>query len=489
MRLAVLTATSAAFLMCSPLTIADSDSPEGEPYVTGDNTLSLKLRSYYQDRQLKDFKNKTYKDLNTGDTVKNHQKQKALGQGLEVNFESAFLGTETAGIGFDFSLYGGLKILGEKDRFGTTILKQEPAVYDKNQQKYLADQDSYAKVGLANIKAFAGDDDSNVHARVGWMNINKPLLQTYYRLTPTTFQGVSVDAKLGDFELYGVRTDKVSLYNHDKMEDFTSSKPGKDGRNHKDTKIDYIYTLGGSYNHESGFGSDLAYAESDSYLKLYHARLNYTFSLDEQTSLLLEGQFYKGEENGDKWRNNNTTYGGFDKDANLYNFNAMLNYDMFTFSASYSKVNAKKENGLGFFDYHLAYESGNDYDNLGYTTKRQLSDFNYNGENVWQAGAQYHFDNLGAPGLTLGYTFTQGSDIETTNLKDYSGKYKETEHNFSLGYAFQQKELKGLNVTLLYAQHKGDKEISKIKNPEKEGYEYEGMSDLRLYVDYTVSVF
>ncbi|WP_062265780.1 OprD family outer membrane porin [Endozoicomonas arenosclerae] len=491
MKLAVLTATSTAVLIASVSTATLADQLEQSEHPS-DNSLSLKLRNYYQDRQLKDFKQSYYIETlpdGTQRKVKNHDKQQAWGQGLEVNFESAYLGSPEAGIGFDFSLYGGLKLLGDKDRYGTTILKQDTPEYDPAKREYLADQSSYGKVGLANIKGFAGDNHTNIHAHAGWISIEKPLLKTYHRLTPTNFQGAKADAKLGDFDLYGAWTNKVSLYNHDKMEEFTSNKPGKDGRYKNRTKIDYIYTVGGSYDHESGFGADLAYAESDSYLKLYHANLNYTFLLAEETSLFLEGQVYHGKENGDKWTSGNTTFGGFDKDANLYNLNAKLTYDMLSLSASYSQIKAEKNDSLGYFDYHLAYESGHDYDDLGYSTKRQLSDFNYNGERVWQAGVQYSFDQLGLPGLTMGYTYTQGSDIEATNMARFRDKYKETEHNVALGYSFQQKELKGLSVTLLYAQHKGDKELSEIKNQDKDGYEYEGMTDLRLYVDYTVSVF
>lgn len=492
MKLAVISATSTAVFLASlstsPVVMADDQEAEH----ANENSLSLKLRNYYQDRQLKDFSQSYYTEtLDNGRTrqVKNHDKQKAWGQGVEVNFESAYLGQENAGIGLDFSLFGGLKLIGEEDRYGTTILKEENPTYNRAKGEYLADQSNYGKLGLANIKGFVGNDQNNLLARAGWINIEKPLLKTYYRLTPTTFQGASADAKLGNVDLYGAWANKLSLYNHEKMEDFTSPKAGKDGRDGSNEKIDHLYTLGGSFNHESGFGSDLAYAESESYLKLYHANLNYTFFLADETSLLLEGQYYKGEENGDKWRSGGTTYGGFDKDANLYNLNARLTYEMFSFSASFSQVNAEKENGLGVFDYHLAYDSGRDYDDLGYWTKRQVSSFNYNGEKVWQAGVQYNFDNLGMPGLMVGYTYTEGSNIEATNLPRYKDKYKETEHNVAVGYSFQQKELKGLSVTLLYAQHKGDKELSQIQNKEKKDYAYEGMTDLRLYVDYTVSVF
>ncbi|MGI9276313.1 MAG: OprD family outer membrane porin [Endozoicomonas sp.] len=488
MKLAVLPATSTAVFLATatacPLVFAEAANTSA----SNEHSLSLKLRNYYQDRQLKDF-SRDYLEPD-GTRVKTHSKQQAWGQGTEINFQSAWLGSDTSGIGADFSLYGGLKLLGENDRYGTTILKEGTPAFHSSKGEYLANQNSYSKVGLAYAKGFVGDDNYHLQAKAGWIPIEKPLLHTYYRLTPTTFQGAMAEATLGNLDLYGAWTNRVSLYNHEKMEDFTSLRNGSSGRDKKHERIDYLYTLGGSFSHDSGLGSDLAYAESESYLKLYHANLNYTFLLNEYTSLLLEGQFYKGEENGEKWKSHSETFGGFDKDANLYNLNARLTYDMLSFMASYSQVEAEKKGTLGEFDFHLAYESGRDYDDLGYWTKRQISSFNHNGEKVWQAGVQYAFDNLGVPGLTVGYTYTQGNDIKATNHPDYSDKYKEREHNIEFGYAFQQRTLKGLSFKVLYAQHQADKELSKIKNEDsKKDFEHEGMTDLRVYVDYTLSVF
>ena len=484
MKLTVLTATSTAFLLASISTALLADSQKVE-HTNAVNSLSFKLRNYYQERQPQNWTN------DTENKIDSYEKQKILGQGLEMNFESSYFGTSTAGIGFDFSLYGGhKKNYGNKDQYGTTMLEQNQPEFDSTQGKYLQEHGTYGKVGLANVKGFAGNDQSNIHIQAGWIFVVKPLLQTYHRLTPISFQGIGADVRLGDFDLYGVWTNKVSLYDSNKMENFTSLKPGNDGRHGKYTKINHLYTVGTSYKNNIGLGSELAYAESDAYLKLYHVNLNYTVLLDDNISLLLEGRYYKGEENGDKWQSESITYGGFDKDASFYNLNIKLTYDnMISLSASYSQVNAEKNNGLGIFDYHLAYDSNNNYDDLGYWTKRQISDFNYNGEQIWQGGVHYKFDNLGLPGLSMTYTYTQGSNIEATNNSTFKDTYNESEHNIALAYSFQQKELKGLSVTFLYAQHKGDNEIGVLKNQNKAGYEYADMNDIRAYIDYTVSVF
>ena len=456
-----------------------------------DHSLSLTLRNYYQDRQLRDYSSQYIETLPDGAqrNVKTHAKQKAWGQGLGINFESASWGNDKAGVGIDFSFYGGLKLTGESDRYGTTVLKQDEPYFDAAEQHYLAKQSSYAKLGLANIRGYIDGGPCHLDAKGGWIPIEKPLLQTYYRLTPTTFQGGIAELTVSDFNLYGAWADRVSMYNWDKMEKFTSNKSGREGRHNKHEAIDYIYTVGAAYDVPEGAGGDLAYAESESYLKLYYARLKYNFVFTDENALLLDGRFYQGNENGAKWKSNNIVYGGFDKDGSLYNMNARLQLDMLTLSASYTQTKAEKKGTLGFFDGHLAYDAGNDYDDFDYWTKRQLSDFNHNGEQSWQAGIKYAFDKMDMPGLSLGYTYTEGRNIEVSGRPDFADKYKESEHNIELGYAFQQPELKGLRLTILYATNKADKAVSLIKNEDKKGLVYEGMSDIRIYVDYMVKAF
>ena len=453
------------------------------------NSASLKLRNYYQDRRAVG-QSSSYIESTSGRAVNTQDKQRAWGQGLEVNVQSLMLGSEHFGVGMDFSVYGGLKLLGDKVEYGTTINKESAPYYSVMDDQYIADQESYIKLGKICAKGFVGEEGQKLSAILGWHSIERTLTQTYHRLTPTTFQGASIDGELGGLDIYGSWYNQVSRYNHDKMEHLTSPEGGVKGRLEKHQQIDYVYTVGGRYGHESGFGTELAYAESESYLRLYHVNLNYTFDLSDSKALWVEGQFYKGQSNGDKWKRAGRTVGGFDSEADLYNLNAKLTLDMLAIKASYSQVKAHKKSGLGVFDYHLAYEAGADYDDLGYGTKRQLSEFNHNGEKVWQAGFLYAFNSFGAPGLSLGYTYTAGRDIKASS-PDYSGSYKESEHNVEVGYDFQQRQLKGLGIRLQYARHNADKELSQIKSEQsgKSDYHNEGGTDLRVFIDYSISVF
>lgn len=139
------------------------------------------------------------------------------------------------------------------------------------------------------------------------------------------------------------------------------------------------------------------------------------------------------------------------------------------------------------FDYFVNPTSSPGFINSGYWTRRQISDFNYNGEKVWQAGIAYAFDQIGAPGLSLGYTFTRGNDIKS-NHPEFTDKYNETEHNFEIGYLFQKPQLKGLGFKLQYAQYIADKALSEV-SLDNESFKTSGNSDLRIYVAHSVSVF
>ncbi|MGB1270752.1 MAG: OprD family outer membrane porin [Endozoicomonas sp.] len=450
-----------------------------------ESQLQLKLHNYYQDRGPRD-PGDSYIEKSSGRTVETQKEQQAWGQAAELNFGSQWFGVRHASGGLDASLYGGLKLVGQDDQYGTTVLKEAPLLFNSTQHQYRSAQSSYVKVGQLYVKGFAGEEGMKVNAKAGWHRIERPLMRTTSRMTPTTFQGVSLDAEAGPYDFYGSWYNRVSRHNHDRFEPLAIRTAGEE--NSRQQTIEHAYTLGGSFNHEKGLGSQLAYAESASYLKLYYASLNYLFKITPGTHLLLEGRYYKGQENGSHWKTPAKTYGGFDKDASLYNLNTRMTVDSISLKASFSQVEAEKQQSLGFFDYHLAYDGAHQYDSQDYWTKRQISDFNYNGEKVWQAGVAYAFDQLGVLGLTLGYTYTRGNDIKT-NSPEYREKYKESEHNLELGYDFQQKELKGLGLKLQYAQHYADKEISEVKNQDKEGYRNEGASDLRIYIDYSITIF
>ncbi|KEI72427.1 OprD family outer membrane porin [Endozoicomonas elysicola] len=241
-----------------------------------------------------------------------------------------------------------------------------------------------------------------------------------------------------------------------------------------------------SFQHNE-LGSKLAYAENDSEVRFYFANLNYLISLSDNSKLLLDGQFYRGQESCNP-KNSPQTTGSSDTEANLYNLNAQLTINQLSLSASFSQVDAQKKNTLGVFDYSAMHASTLDVNSMSYWTRRQISDFNFNGEKVWQAGIAYNFHQIGAPGLTLGYTYTYGNDIKA-NHPEFTEKYRESEHNFEVGYLFQKPQLKGLGLKLQYAQYLADNALREIGNSENEISTTIGNSDLRVYLDYSVSTF
>ena len=230
-------------------------------------------------------------------------------------------------------------------------------------------------------------------------------------------------------------------------------------------------------------GTRLAYAESNSDTRFFFASLNYSFNLNDSTALLLDGQLHRGEDSGYP-KSSSQSKVSSDTDANLVNLNAQLTISQLSLSASFSQVDAPGKSSLGAFDYFAI----NPNKGSSYWTRRQISDFNYHGEKIWQASIAYNFHHIGAPGLTLGYTYTYGNDIKI-NHPEFTEKYRESEHNLEIGYLFQKPQLKGLGLKLQYAQYLADKAITEINSSDNEIPVSSGNSDLKVYLDYSVTFF
>ncbi len=369
-------------------------------------------------------------------------------------------------------------------------------MYKKNRNECAIHTESFPKIAKINFSPYwASGNHKTQEEMFGYTSSDKPLIITPLPPYSTYYKGALSDITFGSentgkLNMYGAWADSVSYDRNHTFEKLNSVKSKYDKPDSSIGNINYIYTIGGNYHNNSGLGAKLAYAESDSYLNLYHTNLNYTIPIKNNASIFLEGRYYKGKENGYKWKNDSTTFGGFDTDANLYNFNTRLTIEMISLIASYSEIDAEKKGSLGFFDYNLAPCKSRSTNNFGYWNNRQISSFNHNNEKIWQAGLQYAFDRLGAPGLTLGYFFTQGKDIEATQLENFDRKYKESEHNVKMGYKFQQDSLNGLSLKIEYAHYQVDKEVNEIKNLDSnKDYKNNNKTDMRVYIDYVISVF
>ena len=399
-------------------------------------SVDLKLKNAYFDNQIRPDK---------GAVEKWHQ----WGQGVEIQLSSGYLFDV---LGVDFFSYHGLKL----DAYNST-----PGLSGANDELLgggTKKSENYNRVGQLLLKAKAGNDDLSAQLKGGWLDIGTEFVATAgSRLTPSSFQGAELDFSIFGANLYGVFADKMALRTGETYDPFV---------NGKGEKIEYLYAAGAEVD---VVGVRLAgeYAESKDYVRHMYGGVSYNLDLDANMGLLLDLRYYQAKKAGVLWT------GDFIDDASLYNINLVFTYKTLELGFSHAGVQAS---GGGTYDYVL---SSNEYGGGNYWTSRQVSDFNYDGENVYQVSGMFNFSEMGLPGLFAGLAYTYGTDF---NKPRSGAKQLDSEYEFdlSIGYEFFEGELQGLKLILDNGSHyanysgKGDTKFT---------------NNMRFYVDYTLKVF
>ncbi len=369
-------------------------------------------------------------------------------QGIEANVKSGYMGDV---IGFDASYYGALKL----DHTGA----------DKKDSLLGGDKGNkgYSKIGQAYLKARLGDETLNFYGQAGLMGLDTGLMaNSGTHTTPSSFRGFYSEVNIHDLKVFSSYVDQISLRTSSGYDDLINTTG---------EKIDNAYQFGGKYNANS-VCAEVAYLNSKDYQKQNLVNLGYKLPVNENMALFIAGIYQKARENGKLWD------GAFDDKAEHYNLNTTFSVNTLDITLSYAKTKADKAGGLGQFQYSFA---NNDYGSSPSYVSRQISDFMYNGESVWQLAAGYSFDEMDASGLKTTLAYTKGTGIEDDTAAA-SGQVMDKEHetDVEVSYAFQQVALKGLSVKLQHAWY-----TAQFSN----NHEDTKTRDLRLYVDYTVSIF
>ncbi len=372
-------------------------------------------------------------------------------EGIQLNYKSGYFADT---IGFDASYYGTLGL----DHSGVDPYSEKVG----GGQLLTRDNSSYHKLGQAFVKAKIGDDNSGAYTQIGYMRgKNGGILGSSSRSTPSSYRGALVEGYLMDgWMVHGGYYDRIGLRTEGSWDNFyTQSKE----------KIDYVWQVGSVYdvNHWRAEGF---YLESENYSKQFTGTLAYTFNLNGDTTLMLEGMYHGLKGNGKKWDNL-----GFRDKADHYTFTTELNYNGFTGTLIYGYTKAKQDGDhLGTMDDRFAY---NDYGSSPSRVGELVGNFWYDGEKVWQAQAGYDFAHAGLDGLNATVVYVYGSDMNDPTSADMA---REKELYTEVYYTFSDSSpLKGLSVTL----KKGWGKTEFNNKATEKG------NDLRAYVDYTINIF
>lgn len=445
------------------------------------HTLSLHFRNAYFNRHFSHPNASHLKNPNW------HQ----WAQGVIADFQSDYFKDF---LGIDASLYSALKLDGinSQGAGGNQLLHTQyhGKVYSI----------TYGKVGTLNLKAkLYHDSAGQTIIKAGLIQAESALTHDCNaRLFPATYQGASLKTQLDDFTLYGYYLNRIGFPSGNSYDKFI---------NGQGQTINALYIGGASYTaqhldqHDSSLYLNTELGKSTDYLKGYFGQLTYHRPLSTNSYWMANLQYRYSEKAGDKWDagkrppgsgwcwrclpaskasslTNNTGAGWFDHNAQNINLNIKTQLSQLTLAASYTHTQAKSSGaGANSHKYHYALV-GNDCGMGTFWTSRQVSNFNYDSENVWQGMMSYTFTQA-LKGLSASITHTYGSHInKAVGLKN------EQETDITLRYDVQHPVLKGLSFAVDNAYY-----VSRERSGNPYGTRGYRLNDLRAYAMYTVKVF
>ena len=415
--------------------VADQATAKG---VVEDSHLNVLLRNYYWNRDGK----------NGG------VDRRDWSQGVIANFESGFTqGT----VGFGVDAYGAfaLKLDGGA---GTTGLGNLPI--NRNGEP----EDSYGKSGGA-LKVRV----SKTVLKIGEMQPKNPLFAPGgVRVLPQTASGINL------------LSSEIDNLNMDAGHFYSGTSPAttrSDGElfasyaRKASSEADYI---GGKYSPSPNFSLSLYGSELKDIWHQYYTGANYVLPLSTTQALNVDFSLYRTLDTGkaDAGDINNTTWSL----AAGYTF-----LGAHKITLAYQKVHGDTP----FDTIAFGNGSGNKGDSVWLSNAIQYSDFNGPGEKSWQVRYDLNMAPYGVQGLTFMTRYVSGDDIDGTKVDSnsaYRNRYgedgKHHELNLEAKYVVQAGPAKNLSLRLRQAWHRAN-------TAQGEG----DLSDLRLIVEYPISVF
>ncbi|MBR9882475.1 MAG: OprD family porin [Oceanospirillales bacterium] len=380
MKLKTLTLAVAAMSVVSTAPVLAADKAEGLE-------INLGLRTFYMNR---DF------DAGIPDTI-------AGGQAFRAEVLSPYWSDV---IGFDTSVVHVAKLESDKTLNSSDVLTTDGEGYTTVEQAYIK------------LRPAQGID-----LKIGRMILMTPLLNDITsRLSAPSTQGAYLSAKLGKGELYAIYSDKASMNNSEKFEQYSVGGENYDVR-----------SVGATYGFENGLSTHLQFAVAEDYQKQLYLNASYPTTLGEY-DLLLDLTHMRGEDDGDLY--------GADYDSNLTGLTGKLSKGNWAYTLAYQSIG-----GSDGYDQKWGGADNTQFFTWGAV---QLLDFNARDEQSLQLRVDY--DLPAVPGLHLMARHTQSWDIDYAGGDD--GKRHET--NFDAQYTLQDGMAKGLNLRMRLAHVDGD---------------------------------
>ncbi|MET4696248.1 OprD family outer membrane porin [Endozoicomonas lisbonensis] len=302
----------------------------------------------------------------------------------------------------------------------------------------LIDDKGRIKNGMTFYKAAARLEYNRFKAHAGYIQPSAPgVLGVNWSFVPGTYRGGEGIYRFGGLTIaymWADRYKKPWIYDMKEMR-------RKDG-----TKMHNVYSIGSSYDFNSGISVLAGFGQADDFIDLYKLKL--TYAGDHYT---VSYHFYgmnDKDNSGIVWNaenTSNTTNDIFDGLAYQHALMSGFHFGrwMFRAEATYTQVRGSESN---FSFRPTGYNGGFGGSNGAYEVWwDSRSDFNHNGEKALFFGAWYDFGQ----GWCAGVSYAHGWDGKPNTLNPgitSTRKLEEQAYNVDVGYTFQSGHLKGGSV-------------------------------------------
>ena len=391
--------------------------------IVEDSSFNIFNRALYHNR---DFKN-----------VPESRTREEFGLGIRLLLESGFT-QGTVGVGFDAHSLSSIKLDTGRGRVGL-------GQFDTNSEGRA--EDTQTEVGGA-VK-FRVSDTVLKH---GNMFVGSPVLSTDdSRILPEVATGTYlVSNEIEGLELSAGRFTALSSQRSTDRDTFGVTEGD-------------IY--GASYAFTDNFSGAIHHANFEDYHKKSYLNLNYNLSLAEEQSLNFDFNFYRTTDEGKKLAG--------EIDNKIWSLAAAYNVGAHTFTLAHQR-------STGDTGYSYGNVDGNG--TIWLSNSVQISDFDREDENSWQARYDINMASYGVPGLSFMTRYVTGTNI---TVRDEFGAIaddnaKEHEWNLEAKYVIQEGAAKDLSFRVRNAIYRA--------NGSHNGSYANDMNDFRLIVEYPLSV-
>jgi imipenem/basic amino acid-specific outer membrane pore len=402
-----------------------------------DSTLTAKTRAMYMNRDYKSGAGNIAKKDGSPGFESGYRQDTGVSELL--NYQSGFT-QGTVGFGIDAMAMGSVKLDGGSGRAGNGLFAKDSS----------GDPEKTQSKAAAAVKLRVSD----TVLKYGNQFVSSPVFTTDDgRLLPEVATGTLITSnEIKGLELTGGRFTAVS----------GQTAMGRDTIN--GTGLTSANIAGATYSGLENFVFAFHASDVEDYWKKQYANVNYTLPLSEKQSLNFDFNAYRSNDEGKKL--------GGDLDNRVWSLAAAYSIDAHKFTVAYQQSSGD-----------TGYKYGVDGGGTVYLANSvQISDFVGEDEKSWQARYDINMASFGVPGLSFMTRYTYGTDATVRNaLGAITTDGTEREWDLEAKYVLQEGPAKDLSFRLRNAIYRGS-------NADYRATNYDNLNDLRLIVEYPLSI-